>query len=68
MKVFIITVNQRDVLTPRLYKVFADEAPSAERLIELGANIHPPRKDKVTIDEVSNELARAISNAIWLRP
>lgn len=66
-KNFIITVKQRDVLTPRLYTVFSETEPTIEELIELGADIHPPRDDTVTIDQVSYALTRAV-NATWLRP
>ena len=67
-KNFIITVNQRGVLTPRLYKMRAATVPTIQELIDLGADIFPPRQDKVAIDAVSDALYNAVNTARWLRP
>jgi hypothetical protein len=66
-KNFIITVKQRDVSLPRLYRLRASLEPTTEQLIELGADIYPPRLDQVNVDEVSGALYNAV-NARWLRP
>lgn len=67
-KNFIITVRQRNVITPRLYKIRGPLSPTTQQLIELGADIYPGRLDEVTIDEVSDALYNAVSAARWLRP
>lgn len=64
---WIITIQWRGVASPGLYKCQWPTRPTIEELQSLGADIHPPRKDKVTTQSVK----RAIYDSwpgTWLRP
>lgn len=65
MKHYVISIVQDDLLNQRIYKLNSENKPSKDELNKLGIDFNSKRKDKIIIDEVSEQLQEYIEG-IWL--